>query len=192
MDANLDLKFGYGLRMQSHSLYLLFFKTERLPQPGMLLPEGESVMHELIIPRSVAARAFYRSQWPEFLYSDSVLNRGVRKDVLWLTKLMGLLGIITGIAGIVTPLGLYQALLPDQQIQVTFKYLADNSPFGYGTPPRSNLSFGRQCSHGSGLLGKSFHNVYHPNVLQLIFGSLQYTLSLCRSTRRGNCQLLSK
>jgi len=107
----------------------------------------------LIVFRSVAAKSLYRSQWPEFLRSDSALNRGVRKDILLLTKLMGFLGIMIGIAGIVTPLGLYQALLPGPQVQVHFRNLVDTSAFGYGTPPRSSLSFNRKCSRGSGLMG---------------------------------------
>jgi hypothetical protein len=73
------------------------------------------------------------------------MNRGVRKDILILTKLMGFMGLLIGIAGVVTPLGLYQSLVPDTNIQTPFKYLEDTSPFGFGTPPRSNFSFSRIC-----------------------------------------------
>lgn len=55
------------------------------------------------------------------------------------------MGALIAIAGVVTPLGLYDALLPADSIQTPFQYLKDNSPFGYGTPPRSNLSFSRIC-----------------------------------------------
>lgn len=97
---------------------------------------------------TLAARAFQRSHWPDILRTDQGLNRGVRKDILILSKLMGFMGVLIGIAGVVTPLGLYQALLPDKTVHPTFKYLADTSPYGYGTPPRSNFSFNRHCGEG--------------------------------------------
>ena len=55
------------------------------------------------------------------------------------------MGILIAIAGVVTPLGLYQALVPADGTDTPFEYLKDTSPFGYGTPPRSNLSFNRVC-----------------------------------------------
>jgi hypothetical protein len=78
------------------------------------------------------------------------LIRGVRKDIMILTRLMGYMGALIGIAGVVTPLGLYQTLLSDDNVQTPFKYLADTSPYGYGTPPRSNFSFNRYCGGGFG------------------------------------------
>jgi hypothetical protein len=59
------------------------------------------------------------------------------------------MGALIAVAGVVTPLGLYQTLLPAKAIQAPFHYLKDNSPFGYGTPPRSNFSFSRICGTGS-------------------------------------------
>jgi len=56
------------------------------------------------------------------------------------------MGALISIAGIITPLGLYQALLPDGNVQTPFQYLVDSSPFGYGTPPRSNFTFNRLCT----------------------------------------------
>lgn len=53
----------------------------------------------------------------------------------------------------VTPLGLYQALLPADVRTPDFKYFLDTSPFGYGTPPRSNLSFNRLCGTGTLMFG---------------------------------------
>jgi hypothetical protein len=55
------------------------------------------------------------------------------------------MGVLVAVAGIVTPLGLYETLLPAKDLQTPFHYLEDNSPFGYGTPPRSNYSFSRIC-----------------------------------------------
>ncbi|RDW63674.1 hypothetical protein BP6252_11219 [Coleophoma cylindrospora] len=102
---------------------------------------------------TVASRAFQQSYWPDILRSDSVLSHGVRKDVLILTKLMTIASALIAIAGVVTPLGLYETLLPSDSIQAPFKYLADTSAFGYGTPPRSVYPFNRMCGDGNPLHG---------------------------------------
>jgi hypothetical protein len=54
--------------------------------------------------------------------------------------------VLIVIAGIVTPLGIYQTLAQAENVQTPFKYLVNNSPFGTRTPPRSNFSFNRQYS----------------------------------------------
>jgi hypothetical protein len=59
--------------------------------------------------------------------------------------LSSIFGILIAIAGVVTPLGLYQALIPAKNVETPFQYLKDTSPFGLGTPPRSNLTFNRKC-----------------------------------------------
>ena len=64
-----------------------------------------------------------------------------------------LMGGLIAIAGVVTPLGLYEALLPSDSIQTPFQYLTDTSSFGSGTPPRSNYSFNRMCGDGNPLQG---------------------------------------
>jgi hypothetical protein len=107
----------------------------------------------LTFRRSRASRAFQRSYWPDVLRTDSVLNRGVRKDILIVTKTMSFLGILIALAGVITPLGLYETLLPSNDIQTPFQYLADSSSFGYATPPRSNYTFNRMCGSGDPLLG---------------------------------------
>lgn len=58
------------------------------------------------------------------------------------------MGILIAIAGIVTPLGLYEDLQPARQVTPTFGYLRDTGPFGFGTPPRTNFSLSRICSRG--------------------------------------------
>jgi hypothetical protein len=56
--------------------------------------------------------------------------------------------VLIAIAGVITPLGIYQTLVQAENVQTPFEYLVDTSPFGIGTPPRSNFSFNRQCSSG--------------------------------------------
>lgn len=59
---------------------------------------------------------------------------------------------LIAIAGVVTPLGLYDALEPSAKKTPSFAYASDPSSFGVITPPRSNLSFSRTCSSGHGSL----------------------------------------
>lgn len=73
--------------------------------------------------RNAAARAFQQSHWPDLLRTDSVIKRGVRLDILLLTRLMTLTGGLIAIAGVVTPLGLYQDLQPSKNIETPFRKL---------------------------------------------------------------------
>jgi hypothetical protein len=53
---------------------------------------------------------------------------------------------LVAIAGVVTPLGLYDVLTPEgKTTPMQFRYVKDVSPMGYGTPPRSSLGFSRKC-----------------------------------------------
>lgn len=99
----------------------------------------------------MVARTLHRSNWPTVLRTDSSHNRGVRKDILIITRLYTFMGILIAIAGVITPLGLYEALIPASSIQTPFKYIKDTSPFGFGTPSRSNLTFNRLCSDTIGM-----------------------------------------
>lgn len=53
--------------------------------------------------------------------------------------------LLVAIAAVITPLGLYDDIVPGGKVLRPFNYAPDPSPFGYGTPPRSNLSFSRVC-----------------------------------------------
>lgn len=64
-----------------------------------------------------------------------------------MTRWATLMSLLISIAAVVTPLGLYQALVDADPVKTTFRYLKDTSPFGIGTPPRTNYSqaFTRSC-----------------------------------------------
>ncbi|KUJ17330.1 uncharacterized protein LY89DRAFT_733185 [Mollisia scopiformis] len=94
---------------------------------------------------NVAGRALQKSYWPMILSADTSRNHGVRTKVVIITSLITLMSIIVAIAGVITPLGLYEALVEADSANVAFQYVKDSSPFDYGTPPRSNLSFNRAC-----------------------------------------------
>ncbi|KAK0124034.1 hypothetical protein ONS95_009020 [Cadophora gregata] len=94
---------------------------------------------------TVASATLNRSYWPNLLQSDGAKNHGVRKDIIFLTYFISLMGALIAIAGIVTPLGLFETLVSTDNVQTPFRYLKDSSPFGYGTPQRSNFTFNRKC-----------------------------------------------
>lgn len=61
------------------------------------------------------------------------------------------LGVVS-IAAIITPLGLYDAVVPTENpVDQVFKYAHDPSPMGFGTPPRSDLGFNRLCGYFSAI-----------------------------------------
>jgi hypothetical protein len=53
--------------------------------------------------------------------------------------------LLLTIAGIVTPLGLSDALQPSGATTANFKYAKDLSSWGQSTPPRPNFNFSRKC-----------------------------------------------
>ena len=101
---------------------------------------------------TVTGRAFQQSYWPLFLRADSFYSRGIPTRVALLSWITTLMGVLIALAGVVTPLGLYETLEPGKDTQGQFQYLADSSSFGLGTPPRSNYSFSRLCF---GILGEA-------------------------------------
>ncbi|GAB1211534.1 hypothetical protein ATERTT37_000657 [Aspergillus terreus] len=67
--------------------------------------------------------------------------------VVWAEEWTRLIVVsIISLAGIITPLGLFEAVVPDHQpTPQPFTYARDLSPMGQGTPPRSGLGFNRNC-----------------------------------------------
>lgn len=54
--------------------------------------------------------------------------------------------ILVAVAAIVTPLGLYESIEPEDSTEDTpFRYIKDASAFGFGTPPRPQARFARSC-----------------------------------------------
>ncbi|KAI9800890.1 MAG: hypothetical protein M1833_003026 [Piccolia ochrophora] len=94
---------------------------------------------------SVAGRAIQSSHWPTLLSSDTAAFNGVRKRILVITHLSTAALLLIALAGIITPLGLYDAMVEGDTVRTPFHYVPDLSPMGYGTPPRSNLGFTRTC-----------------------------------------------
>jgi hypothetical protein len=86
------------------------------------------------------------SYWATILRADTSVAFNVQRSVKWLRRLATLTTLLIALASIITPLGLSDEIEPENSLQdVSFPYLADNGPFGYGTPPRDDLGFNREC-----------------------------------------------
>jgi hypothetical protein len=95
--------------------------------------------------RSVVGRALHSSYWPTLLGADTSASNGVTTSVKYVNFLKPLTLGCVAVAAVVTPLGLYDAIVPGSTTPIAFKYAQDISPLGYGTPPRSSLGFSRLC-----------------------------------------------
>ncbi|CAM1505694.1 Fc.00g113310.m01.CDS01 [Cosmosporella sp. VM-42] len=96
---------------------------------------------------TIAARSLQSSLWPPLLQAESSKNHGVRRAVVLTTMAMPLISFLISIAGIVTPLGLYERDEPDSETTAaTFEYVPDSSGFFSGTSPRNDMPFTRTCS----------------------------------------------
>jgi hypothetical protein len=100
--------------------------------------------------RTVVARSLQGSYWPELLRTDAVRTHGVRNKVLLSTYILPICAVLCAIAGVVTPLGLYDVFESSGSKAMSFEYVADRSPFGFATPPPSDLPFTRTCQHMHG------------------------------------------
>ncbi|KAG0637143.1 hypothetical protein HOY80DRAFT_1085575, partial [Tuber brumale] len=92
---------------------------------------------------SVVGRMLQASMWPSIFSTDSATSRGVRKRVIFITTLSTIALIILAIAGVVTPLGLSEKVVPGFYKPAVFRYLNDTSPLGQGTQSRSGYAFSR-------------------------------------------------
>ncbi|RDL37936.1 uncharacterized protein BP5553_05369 [Venustampulla echinocandica] len=99
-----------------------------------------------LVTWSVLGRFLHSSYWPSILSTDTAATTGVQRHVNtigWFQT--GALLLLT-IASVATPLGLYDSIEPSKsQTKTLFSYIPDDSPFGYGTPPRSDTPFSRNC-----------------------------------------------
>ena len=85
------------------------------------------------------------NHWPTLLGSDTGLNRNVASGPKIISYLLPTISIIIAVAGVITPLGLYEGLWTATPTVVPFQYAPDASFFGRGTPARSPLGFNRRC-----------------------------------------------
>ncbi|ODH52079.1 hypothetical protein GX48_01868 [Paracoccidioides brasiliensis] len=91
-------------------------------------------------------RALHSTYWPIFVGAESATSGPISRIVQLEALIRPLTLGIVAIAAIVTPLGLYDSIVPAESTTLQpFQYSQDTSPFGFGTPPRSGLGFNRFC-----------------------------------------------
>ena len=95
--------------------------------------------------RTAAGKVLQSSYWPTILRSDATHNHGVRKPIMFAVLAIPLIAILTAVAGVVTPLGLYDDLMAYKEVVGSFEYVSDPSVYFDGTSPRKNLPFSRTC-----------------------------------------------
>jgi hypothetical protein len=82
---------------------------------------------------SVVGRTLHSSHWPSILRTDSAGVQGVRGSVRIIAKFEMLFLLLISVASIVTPLGLYETIVPQEGLrEETFSYALDNSSLGIG------------------------------------------------------------
>jgi hypothetical protein len=75
---------------------------------------------------------------------------------------------LIAVAAIVTPLGLYEGIVPEPTSDsIPFHYIRDTTPMGYGTPPRTDTTWNRICGSLITIPCPSDNNV--ANVSQSLF-----------------------
>ncbi|KIX05251.1 uncharacterized protein Z518_06123 [Rhinocladiella mackenziei CBS 650.93] len=95
---------------------------------------------------SVVSRSLSNSLWPVILRSDMAASNQVPSKINLVTWVRPLSLALIAAAAIVTPMGLYEGLILTEDAQpATFSLVDDSGIMGYGTLPRSDLGFSRQC-----------------------------------------------
>nr|CEG04360.1 unnamed protein product [Fusarium clavum] len=97
---------------------------------------------------TTAGRVLQSSLWPTLLRADSTQSKGVRRSISFMTSMVPLIALLISLAGVITPLGLYeQDENANESTSATFQYAKDSSTFLQGTSPRDNKTFTRICNY---------------------------------------------
>ncbi|KIW33695.1 uncharacterized protein PV07_00523 [Cladophialophora immunda] len=139
----ISLTIGYVSGIIAAVVFLLQFL---FPNALIVVLVGFLKNEQTAVTWSVVERSLLSSSWPTILRTDAAATRGVDTKIRLLTWLRPLALGLVSVAAVVTPLGLYDDIVPAGSTQsVAFAYVPDTGPMGYGTPPRSELGFSRVC-----------------------------------------------
>ena len=94
---------------------------------------------------STAGRLLHNTYWPEVLRGDTSMRHNVGMGTRIISMFLPLTSLLVALAGIITPLGLYEGVWQAPTTVMPFQYFRDLSTFGQGTPNRSGLGFNRRC-----------------------------------------------
>ena len=118
-------------------LILIAFINTRLDQ-----------VKETAVTWSTLSRTLHSTYWPTILGSDSSASTNMSPAVVSAVYLIILTTILVATTTVVTPLGLYDAVVSRRPQSVSFSYAQDMTPFGCGSLPRNDLGFNRICGSG--------------------------------------------
>ncbi|KAK0614017.1 hypothetical protein B0T14DRAFT_291539 [Immersiella caudata] len=95
---------------------------------------------------TVANVGLQASIWTTLLRTDSTSSGGTARTLIRVTcKALPVMALLTAVVGIVTPLGLGEALAAGPARPGTFEYIQDDSAYGQGTSLRGQHSPSRIC-----------------------------------------------
>ncbi|BCR95398.1 uncharacterized protein AKAW2_20338S [Aspergillus luchuensis] len=124
----------------------VFLVRPFIPTVICLLVIGHLPAENSIVSWSVVSRLLHSSYWPTILDSDTAASTGVSKRILTYSWLQLIAAVLVSVTGIVTPLGLYDTIGPqDNPTDVLFHYAPDTSAFGKATPSRDGYKSLRMC-----------------------------------------------
>ncbi|KAF4867628.1 hypothetical protein CGCSCA1_v013212 [Colletotrichum siamense] len=107
---------------------------------------------ETVATWNIAGRVLQRTWWPTILQSDSVQSHGARLMISLISWAVPIIAVLIAIAGVVTPLGLYEEIDTLGSRLGSFSYVKDSGSFGAATSQRGLHNFSRTCSWGHSLL----------------------------------------
>ncbi|OJD16538.1 hypothetical protein AJ78_03315 [Emergomyces pasteurianus Ep9510] len=140
-----ELTIGYVSGIIAAGIFLL---QHFIPTASSLILSGLVRDENTAATWTQIARSLHSTYWPTFVGADSVASGPVSRTVQLEALIRPLTLGVVAIAAIVTPLGLYDAIVPSQSTSLRpFQYTQDKSSFGFGTTPRSNLGFNRFCGN---------------------------------------------
>ncbi|KAI1829015.1 hypothetical protein DTO027I6_10067 [Penicillium roqueforti] len=112
---------------------------------GTLREQNNAVTTSAIAWSSIG-RILHSSHWPTILGSDSAALSGIPLRVLFFRYAGVISTMLLSIAAIVTPLGLYEAIIPGPPALERFQHIPDGGVFGIGTPARNeSVPWSRVC-----------------------------------------------
>ena len=127
---------------------IIFTLQSLLPNAAILILVGVVGKEQNAATWSGVERELTSSAWPRLLQTDSSVSIGMKPKLRFARWLRPICFFLITVAGIVTPLGLYDTVAPSRRTQLlSFSYIRDTGPMGYGTPPRADLTFGRSCGN---------------------------------------------
>ena len=94
-------------------------------------------------------RSISNTIWPHLVRADSVTTHRVPAKVVIPSYAVTFGAMLLILAGVLTPIGLREEIVPRHSQAVPFQYVRDESPWGRVTMPRPNAPFSRYCEWGA-------------------------------------------